>query len=246
MTNIQKYFFWGIPIIFIVLLAPLSGQIDLAIERYFYVDGHFQSNQYLRFLQSFGIVPGWIVAIGSLVIFILSYIHPFWKPWRPFVLLPLLTVILGAGLIVDKSLKEHWGRPRPRQIEEFGGSQQFRPFYSPNFFHQPEPSKSFPSGHCSMGFLLFSVAFAGWRLGKRWLLLTGMIATVLLGSLLGYTRMALGGHFFSDVIFSAAIMWWTALFSDWLIFQYFLPQRKYREGYKENIFHHRGTEITEE
>lgn len=219
MTNTYKYLLWGLPLALIVLLIFLSPEMDLTIERFFYRDSHFPSNHFLSFIQTFGVIPGWIIAVGSLIIFVLSYLYPFWKSWRPYVLLPLLTVVIGAGLIVDKSLKEHWGRPRPKQIQEFGGTQQFRAFYSPNFFHQPEPSKSFPSGHCSMGFLFFSVALAGWRLRKRWLLLLGVAMAMILGILLGYTRMALGGHFFSDVIFSAIIMWWTALFSDWLIFQ---------------------------
>lgn len=218
MSNIHKHISWLIPLILILLLAPVSVKIDLAVERYFYVDGHFQSNNFVNFIYIFGVIPGWIVVCGSLLIFILSFKSPLWKPWRPYVLLPLLTMIFGAGLIVDKSLKDHWGRPRPKQVEEFGGMQQFRPFYKPNFFHQPEPSKSFPSGHCSMGFLFFAVALAGRRLGKRWLFWTGMMITLVLGVLLGYTRMAQGGHFFSDVILSAAIMWWTALFFDWMIF----------------------------
>lgn len=214
----QKHFSWFIPLILILTLAPLSPYIDLSIERYFYSDDHFQSNDFLNFIYTFGVIPGWILALGALFMFILSYIYPILKPWRPYILLPLLTMIIGPGVIIDKSFKDHWGRPRPKQIQEFGGIQQFRPFYQPNFFQQPEPSKSFPSGHCSMGFLFFSVVLAGRRLRKRWLFLTGIITTVVLGTLLGYTRMAQGGHFFSDVILAAAIMWWTALFCDWLIF----------------------------
>ncbi len=219
MSNLYRNIYWLIPLIGVLLVAPLSPQIDLAFEHSFFINGEFQSNNFLNFIYNFGVIPGWLLACGSLIIFILSYVSPYWKPWRPYVLLPLLTVIIGAGIIVDKSLKEHWGRPRPKQIVEFGGIQKFRPFYQPNFFHQPEPSKSFPSGHCSMGFLLFSLALTGKRLGKRWLYWLGMASTLILGTLLGYTRMAQGGHFFSDVIFAAAIMWWTTLFCDWLIFE---------------------------
>ena len=133
-------------------------------------------------------------------------------------LVPLLTIIFGAGLIIDKSFKDHWGRPRPKQTIEFGGTQPFRPFYKPHFFN-PEPSKSFPSGHSSMGFYFFSLVFVGRRLGKRWLFQSATMLAIVLGALLCYTRMAQGGHYFSDVLMSAAIMWWTALFFDWLIFQ---------------------------
>ena len=207
------------PLIFILLLAPFSAYLDMAIEHYFYTNGHFQTDSFLYFLQTFCIIPGWILACATLLILILSFIHPYWYRWRPYVLVTLLTFVIGCGLIIDKSLKEHWGRPRPKQIVEFGGKQQFRSFYQPNFFHQPEPSKSFPSGHCSMGFLFFSVALVALRLGKRWLFWLALITTLVLGTLLGYARMALGGHFFSDVIWSAMIMWCTALFFDKLIFQ---------------------------
>jgi lipid A 4'-phosphatase len=217
MKNLQKFLCWISPLIIILVLAVFSPQWDMALEHYFYDDGHFQSNNFLEFIYIFGVVPGWILAIGSLLIFILSYKYSYLKSWRLYVLLPLLTMIIGPGLLIDKTFKDHWGRPRPKQVYEFGGSQTFRPFYKPNFY-PTEPSKSFPSGHCSMGFLFFSVAFAGYRLKKRWLFWTGILSTLVLGILLGYTRMAQGGHFFSDVIMSAVIMWWTVLLCDWFIF----------------------------
>lgn len=223
MTNYQKYLPWLLPLICVMFFAPFSPHIDLAFERYFYSGGHFQSNGFVYFIYTFGIVPGWTIALGSLGIVILSYIYPYWKPWRLYAFIPLLTMIIGAGLIVDQTFKNHWGRPRPKQVVEFGGTQQFHPFYKPNFSDQPEPSKSFPSGHCTMGFLLFSVAFAGQRAGKRWLYRLGMAAAFILGALLGYARMAQGGHFFSDVLMSAAFMWWTALFCDWLVFHKLVP-----------------------
>lgn len=216
--NKRQYLLWLAPLLFILLLAPLSTQIDLSITRYFYSHGEFQSNNFLNFMYQFGFVPGWLLAIIAGIFLFLSYLSPFWKNWRPFVLIPLLTLAFGAGLIVHAALKDHWGRPRPKQIEEFGGQQAFRPFYKPNFFSQTEPSKSFPSGHSSMGFLFFSLAIVGQRLRQRWLVWIGIGTSLILGGLLGYTRIAQGGHFFTDIILSAAIMWWTALFFDWLIF----------------------------
>ncbi|WP_213155352.1 phosphatase PAP2 family protein [Neochlamydia sp. AcF65] len=218
---------WLIPLISILLLTPFSSTIDLAVARYFFANGHFQSNSFLNFLYSYGMVPGWILTLFALLFLVLSYLHPFWKCWRPYALIPLLTMIVGAGIIVDLSLKGHWGRPRPKQLEEFGGLQHFRPFYQPNFFHQPEPSKSFPSGHCSMGFVFLSLTLIGRRLRQRWLYWWGTFTSVILGALLGYTRMAQGGHFFTDVIFAAAFMWWTALFFDWLIFEQRIADEKF-------------------
>ncbi|QLH35863.1 MAG: phosphatase PAP2 family protein [Parachlamydiaceae bacterium] len=225
MTTIQKHLPWLLPLLCVLAIAPLTPGIDLSVERYFFREGHFQNNGFLNFMYVFGVIPGWILALGSLGIVILSYVYPYWKPWRIYALIPLLTMILGAGVVIDKSFKDHWGRPRPKQIKEFGGHQQFHPFYKPNLNVQPEPAKSFPSGHCSMGFIFFSLAFAGRRAGKEWVFKLGIALAFILGTLLAYTRMAQGGHFFSDVFMSAIIMWWTSLFVNWLVFQEWIYKR---------------------
>lgn len=206
-------------LLIIGFMIYVGETLDLAIADHFYKQENFQSNRFLNFLYAYGILPAWIFTLTALVFFILSFLHPFWKAWRLYALLPLLTLIVGSGLIIHLTLKDHWGRPRPKQVIEFGGSQTFRPFYQPNFFHQPEPSKSFPSGHSSMGFYFFSIMLIGKRLGKRWLYYGGLYAALILGALLSYARVAQGGHFFTDVFFAALIMLTTAYFFDWLLFQ---------------------------
>jgi lipid A 4'-phosphatase len=219
MNTFKKNFAWLLPLLLIILIAPFSSYLDLNIEKYYFNEENFQSDAFLDFMFDFGVAPAWIVTGMCLLIYILSWMLPKWKTWRPYVLLPVLTMAIGSGLFVHAALKDHWGRPRPKQLIEFGGGQQFRPFYKPNFFDQPEPSKSFPCGHCSLGFFFFSAAFVGMRLKKAWLAWTGFFLAMLLGITLGYVRMAQGGHFFSDVIVGAAVMWWTVLFLDWLIFE---------------------------
>ena len=126
----------------------------------------------------------------------------------------VLTIILGAGFITHTLLKDHWGRPRPKQVTEFGGSQPFRPFYSPNFFHQPHPSKSFPCGHCTMGFYFFALALVLKRLGYRKGYYFTFAFALVFGITLGISRMAQGGHFLSDVLAAGLIMWITAYLCD--------------------------------
>ncbi len=220
----NKSLLWVIPILLVALLAPFTPYLDLTIERYFYALGegnveHFVVHPVFEFIYNYGVIPSWIVAIPAMIILVLSYLIKSWKPWRSHALYLVITLAIGAGFIVHAALKDHWGRPRPKQVIEFGGIQEFRPFYEPNFFHQPEPSKSFPCGHCSVGFYFFSLVFLGWRLRKRWITNTGWIVGIGLGIALGITRMAEGGHFFSDVIITALIMWLTALACDWLIYE---------------------------
>ena len=123
-----------------------------------------------------------------------------------------------AGFIRHTAFKDHWGRPRPKQVVEFGGHQQFRPYYSPNFFNQPEPSRSFPCGHCTMGYYFFAVAFVLRRMGSKIWEVVSYIFALLLGSALGLARMAQGGHSLSDVLWTALIMWLVAGAFDWLAY----------------------------
>lgn len=214
---------WWLPILLMVLIAPFTPFLDLNIERFFYQKGVengslFVSNAYTSFLFEYGPLPAWIVIGCAAILYLLSFCWSIWKKWRAPSLILLLTLAIGSGFITHALLKDHWGRPRPKQVTEFGGIQPFRPFYEPNFSHQPEPSKSFPCGHCTMGFFFFAVAIIGKRQNNISLYWLGMIVAITLGTALSISRMAQGGHFLSDTLMSALIMWLTALTCDWLIY----------------------------
>ena len=189
--------------------------LDMKIESFFYQQQQFSENEFYHFIFDYGAIPGEALAVLSFFALVFSFFSKKWTSFRFPALVYVMTVLIGAGLLVHVVLKDHWGRPRPRQTIEFGGIQEYRPYYSPNFFHQPEPSKSFPCGHCSMGFCFFALVFIGRRLNKPWLITSGWCAAWLLGGVLSVTRMAQGGHFFSDVLMTALIMWVTAYACDY-------------------------------
>jgi lipid A 4'-phosphatase len=121
------------------------------------------------------------------------------EAWRANSVFLILSVVIGPGLVINAVFKDHWDRPRPRDVVEFGGPMHCTP---PPL--RGEGGESFPCGHCSVGFLYAS----GWWLWKRrrpgWArasLALGLAA----GFALGLGRMAAGGHFLSDVIWSALI-----------------------------------------
>lgn len=218
MARVKRHAGWLVPLILTLLFVPFANRLDLRVSAYFY-DGTFRSDAFLNALYFYGPLLGQITVVAAGVIYFLSFAVRRWKPLRTHALYLVLTLAVGAGLIVHAALKEQWGRPRPRQVIEFGGEQPFRPFYSPNFFNQPEPSKSFPCGHCSMGFYFFAFVFIGRRSKKRWLTVAGWAIAFGLGGLLSYMRIAMGGHFVSDVFFTAIIMWLTAYGIDWLLYE---------------------------
>ena len=192
--------------------------LDLAAARIFYrsnVLDHWPLARELPWSALYRLAP-WITA--SLVIAGLAALAAGLArgrdAWRRYGIFLLLSVGLGPGLLVNAVFKDHWNRPRPRDLVEFGGPLHYRPAPLPG----GEGGNSFPCGHCSVGFLYA----AGWWVWKRrrpawaWGSLAAGLAA---GFALGLGRMAAGGHFLSDVIWSALL----ALGVAHVLYHYGLP-----------------------
>lgn len=107
---------------------------------------------------------------------------------------------LGPGLIVNVILKDNWGRPRPSTIQEFGGSFYFSPPLV--ISGQCDENCSFSSGHGALGFWPLAFALLAPPKARPW----AVAAALAFGSAVGFVRIAQGGHFLSDVIFSAVVV----------------------------------------
>jgi membrane-associated phospholipid phosphatase len=115
----------------------------------------------------------------------------------------VLMAILGLGVVVDWGLKDNVGRPRPEQLQLFGADKPFVPTFQ--WSTHCEVNCSFVSGHAATGFSLMAWGmWAGWQRRQKFLLM-GMVA----GAAIGAVRVAQGGHFFSDVVFSGWAVWLT-------------------------------------
>jgi lipid A 4'-phosphatase len=113
----------------------------------------------------------------------------------------LLSLALGPGFTVNTIFKDHWGRARPAQIVQFGGTQKFSPDFVPS--DECRRNCSFPAGDPAMGFYLVSVALLAGSASMR---RGGVIVAIGLGAALGVARMAQGGHFLSDFIDSVFLV----------------------------------------
>ena len=140
-----------------------------------------------------------ILLLGSLAVLAISRPHAEGVMMRRRALFVLFSVMLGPGLVVNLILKDHYGRPRPRQIEQFQGHLTYQPPGMPG-----SEGKSFPCGHCSVGFVVWVFHFLNRRRHPRraWLILSGAVG---LGLLTGVSRMAAGAHFLSDVLWSGLL-----------------------------------------
>ncbi len=161
-----------------------------------------------RFLYLYGIFAGVALAAAAVVLLPLGY----WYPrrlhrWRRPALFLILTALAGPGLLVNVVLKDHYGRPRPREVQPLGGAATFLPVLEPG---PDREAKSVPCGHCAMGFYL-ATPYLLLRRRRRGLALGFAAAGIAWGGLLGVARMAAGGHFLSDVVWSAGAVWLVAV-----------------------------------
>lgn len=154
-----------------------------------------------QWLYDFGPIPGIVLALGALLAWVFCLMRPKRRHLHRYFLVIVLTAVIGPGILINGVLKPYWGRPRPRQVQEFGGQWPYRHFYQPGI---PGRGHSFTCGHCSMGFLFFSlVAF---RRKNVWVAAAGGLTGAVLGGLLAVARMVQGAHFLSDVLWSLGIV----------------------------------------
>ena len=109
-------------------------------------------------------------------------------------------LVVAPVLIVNVGLKEHWGRARPSQTTEFGGTRTFTPAFV--ISDQCPRNCSFVSGEVSLGFWWTSFAFVAATARRRRLIAAAGIAT---GTFLAFIRVGEGGHFLSDAVVAALL-----------------------------------------
>lgn len=159
------------------------------------------------FLYHYGMVPAFSLAAIALLIFLGSFFISRIRQYRKMAILLILLLILGPGLIINTVLKDHWGRPRPNEIAIFNGENSYLPIWEVG---RNQQNRSFPSGHAAIGYFLIAPFFPFRKVYKLWarFFLTLGIAY---GSLMGLGRMAQGGHFLSDVIWSCGLIYITGI-----------------------------------
>ncbi len=204
----------------IALIACLSlaalfialPQIDLTVANWFY-RGNGQwalSRQDIWLAIPYRGLPrlGQGLLVTLLILWLLGFRRrfPALKAKQASVGFLLCGALAGPILLVDATLKEHSGRTRPVNIEQFGGSKQFTPAFIPA--DQCEQNCSFVSGHVATASFIMAFGWLGApAVRRRWLL-----ASIGFGAFFALVRMVPGGHFLSDTIFA----WFATYFSLWL------------------------------
>jgi lipid A 4'-phosphatase len=187
------------------LLFYLFPQSDLAAAGFFYTDADgFRVSGTAWERSVYHSVPYGLVMlyVGAVLLWLYnSALHRTFLRFTGRKLLYVLLVLgIGSGLVVNAVLKEHWGRARPKEVMQFGGAKSFSPAFVPV---PSQVGNSFSYGHAAGAFAL--LAFA--RIARRRAFWTAAVLGY--GMLVGFARMAAGGHFLSDVAVSLFIMYIT-------------------------------------
>ena len=190
-------FIFGLLSLIIVDVLNIDLLISISIhQEYGWEKG---SELFWQFLYNWGPSPSLIGTVVCLILIILIKLK-FIKLNLPihYLMFPFLTLIAGPGIFVNLIGKEMWGRPRPVNCIELGGTKKFQSVLEinpkrrislslldmphPDFTCVPWHSYSRANGN------FYPFAFFNW------------------GTLVSLGRILQGGHFLSDVIGSLFIV----------------------------------------
>ena len=205
---------WMIPVLAALIgitsaLFALWPQLDLLVSGYFFDGTRFpvETNTTIEALRNLLWDLTIFVALSSIVIRIAttilrdSILGLSTQHWQ----LIVFTFVMGPGLLVNGVLKRYWGRARPADILQFGGSHNFTPPYQ--MADQCASNCSFVSGEVAATMALtvtMLLILSGLRRRLQPVLfrLGQGVAWALL-ALCALQRVAAGRHFLSDVILAA-------------------------------------------
>jgi len=111
----------------------------------------------------------------------------------------LASFLVGPGVTSNLLLKENWGRPRPKHVQQFAGTADFQPWWRPS--GECTRNCSFVSGEESQAFWVVAPA----TLAPPQVRPVALGAAVVFGASVGAMRVIFGRHFVSDIVFAGII-----------------------------------------
>src|SRR4030081_883619 len=178
------------------LLFGIYPEFDLKLAALFY-DAAAKSfplklNTLAAMARDGAMWVAWGLALPAIVALLVKLVRPdrpLLIPGRTVVFL-LITLMLSAGVLTNLTFKSYWGRPRPVVVTQFGGPEQFVPWWDPR--GSCDRNCSFFSGEGATAFWTYAPAALtppAWRP-------LAYLAATLFGVATSGFRVGFGGAFF--------------------------------------------------
>src|SRR3954451_24366922 len=181
------------------LLFGMYPELDLKLAALFYDAASRTFPLKLNTLAAIARDAAMWIAWGLTLPAIVALVAKLLRPDRPLlisgraIMFLLVTLTLAAGVLTNLTFKSYWGRPRPVVVTQFNGPDQFVPWWDPR--GSCGRNCSFFSGEGATAFWTYAPAALA---PPAWRPLAYAAAT-LFGVTTSGLRMAVGGHFFTDV-----------------------------------------------
>lgn len=198
----------------VTTFAIAATGLDITVSSFFSLGGEWSVGKLFPWRQLYLLdrYPAILLALSGLTLVVISYKKPNLTPWRKAGVFLALFLIIGPGIVVNAGFKDNWGRPRPREIIQFGGKKEFLETWQRG---ERGAGRSFPSGHSSAAFFMIAPFFI-YRRSKPPVARIWLIAGSVFGILMSIARIAQGGHFLSDNIWAFGMVYliglWLAAF----------------------------------
>ncbi|BAF70220.1 phosphatase PAP2 family protein [Nitratiruptor sp. SB155-2] len=190
-------------------------QIDLWFSSLFFKNGVFflKNHLILRIIYKATMILITLFTLSLALLLLIETVTK--KEWvsKKILIYLLLVLLLGPGLVVNVVFKNHFGRARPSQVEQFAGTKKFTPALQ--IANQCKKNCSFSSGHAAAAF--YFLALIPLFHGRKRRIVAAL--AIIWGSVVGLVRIAQGGHFLSDVYCSAVVVYLVTIFLHYLLFE---------------------------
>jgi|SRR5271166_1853837 len=200
----------------------LWPQLDLVVAHYFYGGGFIGHDRLDRLGRDFfRVTPFVVLALyAGLWLAKRGGVALSWAPNGKAIVFLIATMAIGPGLVVNLGLKDHWHRPRPSHVQEFGGTDLFRTWWEND--GACNKNCSFVSGEAATGFWMVAPASL---LPPPWKA-PAVAAAFVFGTAASLLRMAFGSHFLSDVLLGGFVTLIVIEIARWMIW----PKRDAFDG----------------
>jgi len=201
----NKFYFSLIVFLLLAVFLSIGSYIDVYFSSLFY----FGNNQFL--LQSYYDITIFVRKVILPIIIAYLFILPIFSIFLPLkqiylryefkfrdIILLWSTGILNLGIVVNLFFKDIWGRARPGDILQLGGKENFTPWFQ--ISDACNNNCSFVSGDAAVGFSVIVFYFLTKKTLFVWL-------SLFFGLGIGLIRVMEGGHFVSDIVMAAVVLY---------------------------------------